>query len=67
MDNTYDESDEAIATLLPIHIEIEPEPTEADLRRWKELADEADRIRAENGKIDIRADDLLHIARSEAS
>lgn len=67
MDDMYNESDEAVATLLPIRIEIEPEPTAADLKRWKELAEEADRIRAEIGKIDIRADELLHIARSDAS
>jgi len=41
-------------------------PTEEELARWKALAEEADRIRAEIGPIDIRTYDLLHLARAES-
>ena len=41
-------------------------PTPEQLARRRELADEADRIRAEIGRIEIRADDLIHQARAEA-
>ena len=39
-------------------------PTEEELARWKQLAEDIDRLRAEIGPIDIRTDDLIHAARS---
>jgi hypothetical protein len=67
MNVRHEDADEAVMTLLPIHIEMEPEPTATDLSFWEELAREADHIRAENGKIDIRADELLELARNRVS
>jgi hypothetical protein len=65
-----DHDEEVVVTdsvsLPRIHIPPYVPPTPEQLRRWKELADEADRIRAEIGPVDIRADELLHLARAES-
>ena len=61
--------DDGTTTVTPPKIKI-PEyvpPTKEELARRKRLVEEADRIRAEIGPIDIRTDDLLHLARSESA
>ena len=60
--------DDANTTVKTWKIEL-PEyvpPTAEQLARWKKLAEDIDRLRAEIGPIDIRTDDLLHMARTES-
>jgi hypothetical protein len=56
----------APATLPPIEIPPFEPPTEEELARRTVLFEQARRLREEIGPIDIAADELLYLARSEA-